>query len=477
MKKIYLLMCGAIVAGSIFNSCKKSSGTETVKVSTPPLVIGQALSDTTSGGPVKGTMLSGKTYNISRDMVVPIHDTLYLQSGVTVCISNNACIVIQGILISIGTQTNPNYFTVCSGAAPMAKNSSILRPATDIAWNNGKGWWPGIQCDTSCTLCCVKWTHIEYVGSATTVNEPFDGGSPSSTNKGILFQNHNGDLIIEDSWMYGTIDDAVRISDGRISIMRNTFEKCGYIGGDVLNAKGGSYGDMAYNLFVGTATNGTKASSKGAAIGENECQINMFNNTYVNGGYRQTEVGRGANIDFEQSAQGMAYNNLIVNCKFGMRVVGPTPNAPSIPMADTSNLTYGYNYGYGDSASVVNQLYPVGYITRPIAYVVPNPASTNYIYMPVANGANSYDASALVGMNKPVFANFPLPEAQALYEINCVGSYSFKLQSSSPALGKGTTNFSALAVTKVTKVPYAAVITQPGLDMGCYQNNGNGNQH
>ncbi len=470
-KSYYSLLIMSVLV-SAFISCKKS-GVETKNISSGIPYVAKGLSDTTSGGAVKGTMLQGKTYTIKRDLIVPKNDTLYLQSGVTVCISNNACIIIQGVLISMGTKDSNNYFTVCS----LKKNFSIVPAVSDIAWNNGNGWWPGIQCDTSCTLCCIKWTHIEYTGAATAITEPFAGSKPAATNKGILFQNHLGDLIVEDSWIYGTIDDPIRISDGRISIMRNTFEKCGYSSNDCANAKGGTYGDMAYNLFVGSATNGTKASSKGAGIGENECQINMYNNTYVNGGFR-TGADKGADIDFEQSAQGMAYNNLIVNCRVGLRVIGPTPNLAAIPNADTSNLSYSNNYFYGDSVSIVDQIYPVGYITKPGAYIIPVPATTNYVYNNASGGASSYDASGLAGRNNPLFVNFPLPEFQALYEINCVGNYNFRLQASSPAIGKGYTGFSALAVTKVpSKFPYSAVVSQPGSDIGCYQRNGTGNQH
>jgi len=56
-----------------------------------------------------------------------------------------------------------------------------------------------------------------------------------------------------------------------------------------------------------------------------------------------------------------------------------------------------------------------------------------------------------------------------------LGNYDFRLQSSSPCLGKGTTKFNiSTAVTKVDPIFGASEITPPGTDIGCYQSNGTG---
>ena len=486
MKKT-IISFGVIAALSAFllESCKKKKDAQTddeqTVVSTPPFQIGQPVSASNPlSGSIKGTMTTGNTYTISGDVVVNMNDTLLLQEGVNVCIANGKTIVIKGVLISLGTKDKPNAFTAC-GVNKINTIAQAQSPTTDPAWGSaGSGVWGGIECDTSCKLLVLKWTHVDFTGAASSVTQPYVGGTAGSKQKGILFQNPNGDFIMEDSWMYGSIDDAVRISSGRISVMRNTFEKCGYVGGDCLNAKSGSVGDMAYNLFVGTATNGTKASNKGG-VGP-QTNISMYNNTYISGGYRQVQTARSGDINFEEGAKGFAYNNLIVNCKFGFRVMGPTPNAAAIPAADTTNLAYVNNYIYGDSASLCNQFYPVGYCTKPSAYIIPlNGAGTNYVFNGGANGAVAYNASALAGSNNPMFVGFNLPVQgiTRLSDINFVGSYNFKLQSSSPAIGKGRTNFSPINATgsTVTNPNYKAILTYPGADIGCYQTNGNGNQH
>lgn len=470
MKKISTLIGAMAGAICLFYACKKNTSTETTTQSTPPLVIGTPVAPGNISGAVKGTMTSGNTYTVTGDITIPKGDTLYLQSGVTVCVGNGFNIAVYGVLISMGTQANPNSFTSCQAGAK--KLSTITAPSADPAFNgpsSGSGWWTGINCDTSCTLLCLKWTHVDFTGATFTTTYPFVGGTQGSISYGVLFQNAKGDLIIEDSWFYGGDDDLVRIQYGRLSIMRSTFEKNGYASGDVLNAKSGSVGDMAYNLFLGTCTNGTKASNKGGQ--PVECNINMYNNTYIDGGYRQAGwAGRAGSINYEQGAEGKAYNNLIVNCRTGARIVNN-------PLADTANCFMGNNYFYADSVSVMDQVFPVGNNTRPTAYYFPTAASCGYIYN--ANGAAAYDASSQVEKGNPQFKNFPLPETgiMHLYDIDYVGSYDFHLASSSPCLAHGNTSFSPLNATKVTKAPFAAVQTPPGVDIGCYQSNGSGNQH
>jgi hypothetical protein len=484
-KSIISLGILAVISIAFLESCKKKKDTpvddEQTVVSIPPYQIGQPISAGTAlSGSIKGTMTTGNTYTVGGDVVINIGDTVLLQEGVNVCVNAGKTIVVKGVLISLGSKGKPNSFSAC-GVNKINTIAQAQNPTTDPAWGTaGAGVWCGIQCDTSCKLLVLKWTHVEFVGAAFAVTQPFVGGGAGSKSKGITFQNPNGDFIMEDSWMYGTIDDAIRLSSGRCSIMRNTFEKCGYVGGDCVNAKSGSVGDMAYNLFVGTATNGTKASNKGG-IGP-QTNINMYNNTYICGGYRQVQTARSADINYEEGAKGSAYNNLIVNCKYGFRVMGPTPNAAAIPAADTTNLFYGNNYIYGDSASVCNQFYPVGYCTKPSAYIIPNNgAGTNYIFNGGANGAAVYNASALATSNNPLFVGFSLPITgiSRLSDINFVGSFDFRLQSASPAIGKGKTNFSPLNSTAstVTNPNFKADISNPGIDIGCYQSSGGGNQH
>ena len=451
------MQVAAAIGLLLISACKKSS--DNVQVSTPPLQVGQAVTDSYSGGAVNGTMLSGKTYSITSDVIVPLGDTLLLQSGVTLKINAKVNIIVHGTFISLGTKAAPNWISTGTAKTdnPYASITSAL--AGDPAFQGG---WYGINCDTTCPLFVMKWTHVEFAG-ATFVTAPVSGLTAATASYEIFFQNPNGVFDMEDSWIYGSTDDAVRITDGKINVMRNTFEKTGSNTGESLNVKSGTVGDIAYNLFIGSATNGTKISNAGAtAI---QCNVHCYNNTYVDCGYRSdTYAGHGASIDLEKAAKAEIYNNLIVNCRVGLRIVNT---------ADTTDSQYGNTYNYGDSLSVVNQFYSVGDATHPQTTDIPAPSS--YLPTGYTEGA-AYDGTAVLSVGNPQFKGFTLPN-YGYQEVDYASGFDFHLATASPAIGKGTTAFAPLAVVKVDSNYAATTINLPGSDMGCYQSNGTGNQH
>ena len=418
-------------------------------------------------GSIKGTMLAGKTYTLGCDVNVPSGDTLIIQAGVTIYATNSAGIVVHGSLISLGTQTAPNTFTVPGVTENNTPGLPLSQDSAHI------GLWRGIMCDTSCPMLILKWTHINFAGAAYgNVDGPAVEQS-NTTSYNILFQNPNGIFVMEDSWLYGGTDDCIRISSGKIHLFRNTIEKGGGSGGDMLNCKGGTIGTMGYNFFIGTAYNGQKASNKGQGIGAPQTNIVMYNSTFVNGGVQIVAGARAGGIDFEQGARGAFYNNVFVNCRVGYRVV-------SNPLADTTNLTYGYNYQYADSLVIADQFFTFGTVcTKPMTTDLPLPSS----YLPVGWDyenpvVNSYDGTPAVQKLNPLFVNYPLPSSYPLFAITAIGDYNFHLQPGSPLIGKGTTT----AVTPYTVVPIdpiygATEVTPPGVDLGAYQSNGTGNQH
>ena len=464
MKKILLsiVLFALIIA---FGACKKLAE-GTTHIYQAPTLVAQPISDAAPlCGAIKGTMLSGKTYTIGCDVIVNKGDTLFLQPGVTINVTNKSAIIVKGIFISQGTAASPNWITVSSA---VKNDTPGADPATDPAYG---GLWKGLYADSSCKLMVLKWTHIEFAGGALGTSSASVAGQSNTTAFSILFQNYLGSFVIEDSWIYGGVDDPVRVSSGRIAIFRNTMEKGGLNGGDGFNVKGATQGDMAYNFFIGNATGGQKASNKGQPSGAPTCNVVMYNSTFINCGYRQIQTGRGANINFEEGARGKFYNNLAVNCKFGYRVV-------NTPVADTANLSYGYNYQYGDSVSVTSQFFPVGYITRPQTTDYPNPAS----YLPANYTLGAiYDGTAVVQQGNPKFVNYPLPVTGGLKlrDISAVGNFNFHLQANSPCVGKGYTGLNLQPLKMVVEDPIYGVsyYPQPGVDLGAYQLNGFGNNH
>jgi hypothetical protein len=463
MKKLRKII-NALLIINCFVSCQKwkAEKTDIYQYSIPA---GQSVSDAAPlCGSVKGTMLSGKTYTLGCDISINKGDTLTIQPGVTIYSTNSAGIVVHGVLLSLGSQAMPVNMTVKG----VTKNNT---PGLSLSQDSAHtGLWRGIIGDTSCPLMAIKWTHIDFAGAqygnvvGPSVNQS------ASTSFNILFQNTKGYFILEDSWIYGGTDDCIRVSNGKIHVFRNTFEKCGGAGGDCVNVKGGTVGTMAYNFFIGTAYNGQKASNKGQGVGAPQTKIVMYNSTFVNGGTQVVPGQRGSTVDFEQGAAGTFYNNVAINCRVGYRVVNN-------PVADTLNLTYGYNYQWADSLDVANQFFTSGPVcTKPQATDLPFPGSylpSNYAY------GQSYNGTPAIQQLNPLFVNYPLPNTSkfAPWAITSIGNYNFHLQPSSPLIGKGYINVQPLVVVPIDPVYGATEVTAPGADLGCYQFNGKGNQH
>lgn len=474
MKQIKMTVVGLMLMLALA-SCSKN---DTSNVSVAQVQVGQAVSSAAPlSGSIKGTMLSGQTYTISKDVTVNAGDTLLIQKGVTVKVTNAAAIIVKGTFVSLGTKDAP----VTISDPTRVKTTGSSTATSDSAYAGG---WTGIYCDKTCPLLVLKWTHLDFAGAGLQTI-PFTGPSVGDQYC-VYFGNPNGNFIMEDSWIYGTPDDAVRFYGGHVNIMRNTLEKCGGTGGDGFNAKGGTQGNMAYNLIIGGATNGTKSANDGGI--QPQCMIAMYNNTYVDNGFRNTGTfgARSGSVEVENNSRALVYNNLIVNCRFGVRIAGGNNVTAKVYLADTTGphsgdpiaqTAYGYNYVYGDDVSLTNQFVP----TNIAQAVVTHPQSTDIPNMASFLGAGysfgmQYDGSSLVGKNNPMFVNYPLPNVNYQTQAS-VDSYNFHLQSTSPALGKGTTSFSPVMNVPVDENFGSSGITNPGKDIGCYQSNGTGNQH
>lgn len=477
MKKLLLFAMVPVMAIAMY-SCSKTNSTN---VSKAQIQVGATISDTTTGGTLKGTMIAGKTYTITHDITVNAGDTLLIQKGVTLNMTNGANFFVNGTFVTLGTKDAPITIT----DPKRTKKPGYSTYGSDSAYAGG---WGGIWCGPKCALCVIKWTHLDF-GGASLQSIPFSGPTIGQAFV-IWFGNPNGNFIMEDSWMYGSPDDAVRFYGGHINVMRNTLEKLGGNGGDGFNSKSGTQGNMAYNLFIGGATNGTKCSNDGGVSPQN--QIAMYNNTYVNMGFRNagTFGARGANCEVENNSRALVYNNMIVNCLVGYRIAGGTNTSAKVFQADTAMHTdgpithtaYGYNFMYADSTALANQFVP----TNIAQAVVTIPQSTDIPDMRTFLGTSytlgaSYNGASLVGKNDPQFVNYPLPNYNYKTQAS-VDGFDFHLKATSPAVGKGYTGFSALTTLSTGAIPVdpnfgSSEITAPGSDIGCYQISGKGNQH
>lgn len=479
MKKLQIIALGMSMLALAACSKKKDNAV----ISQPQIQVGKPISNSgsLSAGTYKGTMLAGQTYTVTGDITVNAGDTLLIQKGVTIKMENGANFIVNGNIVFLGTKDAP--ITVTD-----PRRSKTTGPSTVAADSAYVGGWGGIYCSSTSNFCVIKWTHLDFGGAALKAL-PFQTTAALKAGDQFImyFENPNGLFVMEDSWVYGTPDDVTRFYGGAYSIMRNTLEKCGSDGGDGINPKGSSHGNMGYNLIIGGATNGTKTASDGTTGAE--CQFAMYNNTYINDGYRNNGVygARSGSVEVENNSRALVYNNLIVDCDFGVRVAAG-PGGAKVYLADTTfnandeiqKLAVGYNFYYVDNAAQADQIVPTS-IAQPVAT---HPQSTGIPNMAAFLGAGytfgaTYDGSSLVGKNNPMFVNYPLPAANNFWITQCsVDGYNFHLQAGSPAIGAGTTSFSPLQNgIKVDANFGASPIEGPGKDMGCYQSDGSGNQH
>jgi hypothetical protein len=480
MKKLKIISLGISLLALAACSSKKDN----VVVSAPQIQVGKAISNssTLQAGTYKGTMLANQTYTVAGDITINAGDTLLIQKGVKINMTNGANFIVNGNLVSLGTKDAPVTIT----DPRRTKTTGPSSFGTDSAYVGG---WGGIYASSTSKFVILKWTHLDFGGAALKAL-PFTptGALKAGAQYILYFENPTGLFIMEDSWMYGSPDDATRFYGGYYNIMRNTMEKCGSNGGDGFNAKGSAVGNMAYNLIIGGATNGTKTASDGTTAGE--CQFTMYNNTYINDGFRNSGVfgARSGSVEIENNSRALVYNNLIVDCEFGVRIAGG-PGGNKVYLADTTynasdlikQTAYGYNFYYGDNAAICGQFVPTS-VAQP---VVTHPQATDIPNMAAFLGASYtfgfvYDGSPLVGKNNPQFVNYPLPAANNFWVTQCsVDGYNFHLASGSPAIGKGTTTaFSPITANIPVDANFGSSgITPPGADMGCYQTNGTGNQH
>ncbi|HEY4147803.1 MAG TPA: hypothetical protein VGM41_02685 [Chitinophagaceae bacterium] len=429
------------------SACHKE---ETVSIAVAKISAGQAITSDTLVGSVKGTLQTGHTYYFKTDITINQGDTLLLQEGTKLLAigdgkttATSPQITCNGTFISLGTAVNNNFITV-----PAAQRTTA---------NLGKGFWGGIQCGANSGDVIIKWTHLEFAGGpAGPGADPavFASGDPRNA---LSYTNINGNFILEDSWVFGTTDDGMRILHGKVSVMRNTFESCGLAGGEGINFKNGTIGDIAYNLAIGCATNGFKISNSGA--GPVQTNLNLYNNTAINDGFRQVKSGRGGSIDYEKGAQGKIFNNMIVNCRFGLRVT---------PDADTAHTLYNNQFYYANDIRNINQFNTSDGVEKTQSGDIRSstPKSNNPVF--ASFDVDLFDFST---------ASVPMDISAMPISIITAGSYNFSLLPGSPALKKANAD----ALKAMRTVPqgglYGATTLDPGVDMGAYQSDGSGNQH
>jgi hypothetical protein len=206
---------------------------------------------------------------------------------------------------------------------------------------------------------------------------------------------------------------------------------------------------------IGASTNAFKISNSGGGTIENNTYL--YNNTMLNSGFRQQKSGRGGSIDYEKGASGKIYNNIIVNCRFGVRFVS----------ADDKNIQYDNQLFYGNAQVLVDQFYSTdGTAKTQLNDIISGTPGANNPKFNTYN-VDQFDFSKV---------SPPLDNSQMPLSILTATGYDFGLLTTSPGYHKGNTSFKAHR-TVPQGGDFGATTLDPNVDMGAYPSDGTGNQH
>ena len=378
-------------------------------------------------GEVSGVWAKGSTQVIKGDIVIPEGKTLTIEEGVTVLMDTVAKpeIIVKGNLYALGTAENPIRFTVNEFYKTSSKKFGKL--------------WGGILAGTTCEELVLDHVILEYAGSttsdaSTSVKMGLYKAKAGENLPALWFANANGKLVVQNSIFRNLQEDCTYIEGGKIIFANNVFYTTGVTGGEAMNFKSGCLADVAYNLVYSTNTNALKLSNTGDKTPQ--AYIIAYNNTMVNTGWRRP-TAKGGSIWLESKVRADLYNNLFANTRFGVK---RDPKKP-----EDSRSAYSNNWYYGFDQATVNQFQPTGDIV----------------------GGKNDVISNVAGANDPKFVNYPLNIAVSNADFNTV--WDFHLQGNSPALGKGTTNFTRhyqAGITMKNGITYSS--PSPSTFVGAY---------
>ncbi len=385
------------------------------------------VTEETLSGEVTGKLTKG-TYIVTGDILIPAGSELVLEPGVILAFDGDGLspetspeIQLLGNLIARGTEADPVMFTV-------------VEEKRDPS-NAYEGFWGGIQAMASSEYLILEHVILEYTGGPARQSEAYDAGDPRYA---IHFANPEGVFVIKNSIIRNIADDGIRPQGGgKMAFINNIFYNIGETGGEGINIKDGSVGVVAYNLFYSVATNGSKPA--GAGDGVPQTNIDTYNNTFINSGFRRVQAGRGGSINYEQGARGQVYNNLIVNCRFGIRLRGDR-------LPDVDNVPYDHTHYYAYDESDRDNFWPTTDIDD----------DGNPITVQKENDIIQVD---------PLFANYDV-STDKLTAIPDA-AWNFHLTQSSPGLNAGKTDFTPV-ISTLSAGGVTITIPGPSAFIGAY---------
>ena len=422
--KILLLFAVALMLG--LSSCQKVGNDVIDATKNYPLPPASFVKSQNLTGVLKGTLKQDSTYYLVGNVAVKKGDTLAVQQGATIIAKGNYQFQVSGTLMCLGTEAKQITFT-----------SNSATKLSGIAQNTGQ--WGGFVFDSTAVYVYVKYTHINFTGG------PDSSGSPQATFDVEGSQTYNGGahIVVEDCWFFGGIDDGIHLGgDITVSIKRNVIQHLGGPDGESMNIKVGVKGDIAYSYIWSAANNGIKLETGKILVPQT--QMNIFNNTIVDGGWRK--VGEATNsILIDKWTKANIFNNIMVGNHTGLNIT---------KLADTLNCKYGNNLIFAIADTMAQWNYPAG------AYSKKQPTDITGSTLTLCNS---------------VFTNWVQPTT-TLPDMTVTDGNVPSLKSGSPAIGKGLAiaPFAYWTTSSDGKLGTPDILN---VDIGAYPTDGTGNKH
>jgi len=382
-------------------------------------------------GNVEGVWKKYSTVNVTGHIVVPAGKTLTIEEGVEIIIATGGVdanktkieFILNGNLYAVGTKSSPIKFTIPS--------------AERTAANTFGRAWGGIIGSTTCAEILLDNVIVEYTGATTTATSPSAVAGLFKAAGGenmVAFNTNNpkGKYVVTNSTFRSNGEDAIYVQGGSCIFTNNLFYGVGEAGGEAINCKAGTKVDASGNIMFSPNTNAFKLSNSGASATRPQAQINAYNNTIINAGWRRDpSKPKGGCIWLEAGVLAYVYNNLIVNSMFGAKAPSFGINATTGPDLN-SKIDYNF-YASGSQQSSIPQHVTNGTVTAYDGFKAG--------VVDVVRGTNDvFSASAGDPAKDPKFVNFSL-NSVALSSFTFDNAWDFRLQSGSPALTGAKTNF------------------------------------
>ncbi|WPU99631.1 right-handed parallel beta-helix repeat-containing protein [Mucilaginibacter sp. cycad4] len=413
--KLKQIFAAVLLSAIAFSSCRKAN-----------LDVDTSSNDGSASGEVSGVWAKGSTQIIKGDIIIPEGKSLTIEEGVTVLMDTLAKpeFIVKGNLYSLGTAENPVRITVNPEYRTDAKKFGKM--------------WGGILAAKTCAELVLDHTILEYGGNttsdaSTSVKQGLYKAVAGENLPALWFSNVNGKLIVVNSTVRNFQEDCTYIEGGNIIFANNTFYTTGVTGGEAMNFKSGCLADVGFNLVYSANTNALKLSNSGDRTPQ--AYIICYNNTMINTGWRRPSA-KGGSIWLENNVHADIYNNLFANTRFGIK--RDTKSTEDKRTIISNNLYYGYDQ------TTVDQFQP----------------STN-----IVGGVNDIIGTK-AGDNDPKFVNYPesTPVLNAVFDTN----WDFHLQSGSPALNHGITNFTRHHAAGITVNGITYVSPDPANYIGAF---------